>query len=94
MRLWLIKRNLSEFIDVFGIESGDNQRIGIEGEELLEMDMNRLFEDPYNAAEMLDIKEEDRQSHPLIERFFRYNLLIYSVSVYLRQPICYLVDLW
>ena len=69
--MWLIKRGLKEFVDVFGIEQGDNQRVGIEGEELLEMDMNRLFEAPFHAAETLHIKEEERQTHPLIERFFR-----------------------
>ena len=44
------------------------------------MDMNRLFEEPYNAAEMLDIKYEDRQSHPLIERFFRYFVFVVVVN--------------
>lgn len=82
VRLWLIKRNLREFIEVFDIEMGDHQKIGIEGTELLEMDMNRLFEDPFHAGGVLDIEMDERNGHPLIDRFFRYcpRLNVHSVT--------------
>ena len=66
VELWLRRRNLSEFIPVFGIE-GSNGKMGIEGDQLLELDLAKMYDDPWNADLKLNIKQVDKEHDPRME---------------------------
>eukprot|EP01083_Nonionella_stella_P161426 528743_1 len=73
IQLWLHKENLGAFVPVFDIENEDNLKRGIEGEELLDLTLEKLFDEsgPYNAGKKLNIKPENKETNLLIDRFFR-----------------------
>eukprot|EP01084_Bolivina_argentea_P067702 123247_1 len=73
IQLWLKRKSLIPFIDVFNVEDEDNLKKGIEGEELLDITLEKLFDSsgPYNVGKKLDIKREEAESNALIERLFR-----------------------
>eukprot|EP01084_Bolivina_argentea_P074269 134752_1 len=69
---WLNQRGLSEFIDV--LSEGMTEKEGTDGNELLTITLNKLFDDAgaYKAAMKLNIKDiEEAENSPIIDKFFR-----------------------
>eukprot|EP01084_Bolivina_argentea_P025248 46954_1 len=66
--LWLERKSLSEFIQVFNEFKDDNNGMqGIQGDDLLDLTLDALYEQKYKAGKILKINKDDA----LIERLFR-----------------------
>lgn len=76
IQLWLSRKKLQIFIPVFDVQDEDNLKRGIEGEEFLDITLEKLFDgsDKYKAGEKLNIDRESAESDPIFERFFRLSL--------------------
>ena len=72
VKLWLIKKELNVFIKIFDIEEDTNQRRGIGGYELLEINVDKLYE-VYDIATKgkFPIKKEDAMNNILIEKLLK-----------------------
>ena len=85
IKIWLYRKNFPQFVAVFDVVDEDNLKKGIEGEELLDITVDKLFDESgdYIAGPKLGIKLEDAETHPLIERFFRFcfNCILYLFAV-------------
>ena len=84
IKLWLHRKNLTVFIPVFDVQDEYNLKIGIEGEEFLDLTLEKLFDasDEYRAAEKLGMTREQAESDPIIERFFRF-VPIFKLSLHI-----------
>ena len=74
IKLWLNRKNFQQFIPIFDVQDEFNLKAGIEGEEFLAITLEKLFDDSgeYKAADKLGISHLEAETHPLIERFFRF----------------------
>ena len=54
-------------------EEGATEKEGTDGDELLQITLNSLFDDSgaYKAGEKLDVTRIEAENSPLIQRFFR-----------------------
>ena len=68
VKTWLNNKDLKVMIEIF---KRDNDNSGIDGEELLGVDMDRLFSE-LDAEEILKVSRDKAPNHPTIIKFFRF----------------------
>ena len=68
---WLKQKGMADMIKVFA--EGATEKDGTDGDELLAITLEKLTDESgaYKVIEKLDIKTDDIESVPIIERFFR-----------------------